>query len=489
MAVFVFAFLSTDEGLVNRLLVNWGGQKIEWYASPQYWRVILTGVNLWKGVGFWSIVYFAGILAISPEFYEAGQVDGANAWQQARHITLPLLVPLILINVLLSIGRIFYADFGLFYQVTRNSGQLFSTTNVIDTYVFRSLVTTGDIGMASAAGFYQAIVGFLLVLACNLIVRRIDPDKALSEGAAMTYPRSDRYYRISARASRLAIHTMLAAFSLLCVLPLVLIVAASFSTETDIAEFGYTFIPHHFTTFAYEYIFKVPNGSLHGSTVTTFVTVAGSVTGLLDHVDAGLHPLAQAFQVPQGALVLRVLHHAVQRRAGAVVHMVNTLPAPPRHRVGPDPAVPHRALVRAAAAHLLRAVARRVVRFGKASTARASGQIFFQFVLPLSTPSLATVGLFCILMYWNDWYLALLFINTKALQPLQYMLYAVLTNAPGHRRQSDDDRHQAAGGDHPHGDVRAGHRAGRAGLPGAPALFHSRYYRRGIQIAMSHFSC
>jgi putative aldouronate transport system permease protein len=179
VAAFVFAFLSTNDGLVNRTLINLGLDKIQWYSVAAYWRPILTLVNLWKGVGFWSIVYFAGILAINPEFYEAAKVDGASGWHLTIHITLPLLMPLVIINVLLSIGRIFYADFGLFYQVPRDQGLLYATTNVLDTYVFRALKTTGDIGMASAAGFYQAIVGFLLVLGSNLIVRRIDPDKSL----------------------------------------------------------------------------------------------------------------------------------------------------------------------------------------------------------------------------------------------------------------------------------------------------------------------
>ena len=179
VAAFVFAFLSTNDGLVNRTLINLGLDKIQWYSEAGYWRPILTLVNLWKGVGFWSIVYFAGILAINPEFYEAARVDGASGWHLTIHVTLPLLMPLVIINVLLSIGRIFYADFGLFYQVPRDQGLLYATTNVLDTYVFRALKTTGDIGMASAAGFYQAIVGFLLVLGSNLIVRRIDPDKSL----------------------------------------------------------------------------------------------------------------------------------------------------------------------------------------------------------------------------------------------------------------------------------------------------------------------
>jgi len=179
VAIFVQVLLGNDTGMINRLLQSWGRPGVDWYASPQYWPVILTLVNLWKSVGFWSLIYFAGLLGINPEFYEAAEVDGAGSWAKLVYITLPLLTPLVIINVILSVGRIFYADFGLFYQVTMNRGQLFSTTNVIDTYVYRSLVTTGDIGMASAAGFYQAIVGFALVLGSNLIVRRIDPDKAV----------------------------------------------------------------------------------------------------------------------------------------------------------------------------------------------------------------------------------------------------------------------------------------------------------------------
>lgn len=140
---------------------------------------MLTFVNLWKNIGFWSIVYLAGILAINPEYYDAARVDGASRWQQVWLITLPLLSPLIIINVLLSIGRIFYADFGLFYQVTRDTQLLYPSTDVIDTFVFRSLINLGDVGMSAAAGFYQAMVGFVLIVISNWVVRRIDPDQAI----------------------------------------------------------------------------------------------------------------------------------------------------------------------------------------------------------------------------------------------------------------------------------------------------------------------
>jgi putative aldouronate transport system permease protein len=176
---FVFALLDPDRGLMNQWLAGFGVEKIYWYSEASYWRVILALVNLWKGVGFWSIIYLAGLMAISPEIYEAAEVDGASAWQQTWRITLPLLLPLITINVLLLIGRILYSDFGLFYIVPREQGLLYPVTDVIDTYVFRALRTTGKIGMASAAGFYQAVVGLVLVVVANAIVRRLDPDKAL----------------------------------------------------------------------------------------------------------------------------------------------------------------------------------------------------------------------------------------------------------------------------------------------------------------------
>jgi len=175
----VFAFLSTDGGFVNTILSQFGVAPISWYSEPNAWVLIITIVNLWKNVGFWSIVYLAGILAISPELYETARIDGASKWQQTIFVTIPLLTPLIVINVLLSIGRIFYADFGLFFNVTRDSSLLYPTMDVIDTYVYRALRALGDVGMASAAGLYQSVVGFVLVLIANRIVKRYDPEKAL----------------------------------------------------------------------------------------------------------------------------------------------------------------------------------------------------------------------------------------------------------------------------------------------------------------------
>ncbi len=179
VSYFTFALLSFDTGLINRSLISFGAQPINWYTSPQYWTLILVLVNLWKGVGFSVVIYLAGMLAIDRGYYEAAEMDGASKWQQTRYITLPLLAPLITITVLLSIGRIFYADFGLFYFVPRDSALLYPATDVIDTFVFRALRSLGDFGMAGAAGLYQSAVGFVLVLLSNWIVRRFDPGRAL----------------------------------------------------------------------------------------------------------------------------------------------------------------------------------------------------------------------------------------------------------------------------------------------------------------------
>ncbi|WP_051253366.1 ABC transporter permease [Paenibacillus alginolyticus] len=174
------AMLNGENGFLNHhILPLFGIEPISWYSEPKYWPYILTLVNIWKNVGYLCIIFLAAIVGIDNEYYEAATLDGANKWQQIRTITLPLLSPAIIIMALLSIGRIFYSDFGLFYQVPLNSGPLQPTTDVIDTYVYRGLMTLGDIGMSSAAGFYQSVVGFVLVLVSNFIIRRKSPEQAL----------------------------------------------------------------------------------------------------------------------------------------------------------------------------------------------------------------------------------------------------------------------------------------------------------------------
>ncbi|WP_083536955.1 MULTISPECIES: sugar ABC transporter permease [unclassified Paenibacillus] len=176
----VYAFLNMETGFVNKtILPLLGLEEISWYSEPKYWPFILPLVSIWKQAGYLCVVYLASIIGIDKEYYEASTIDGATKWQQIRSITIPLITPVIMIMTLLQIGRIFYSDFGLFYQVPLNSGALLDTTNVIDTYVFRALINLGDVAMSSAAGVYQSLVGFVLVITANYVTRKINKDNAL----------------------------------------------------------------------------------------------------------------------------------------------------------------------------------------------------------------------------------------------------------------------------------------------------------------------
>lgn len=175
----VYAVLSDTGFMNNTVLPMLGLDNIAWYFEAKYWPVILTIVHMWKSIGFSVVVYFASIIGIDEEYYEAARLDGASKWQQIKGITIPLIMPTIVMLLLLSIGKIFYSDFGLFYQVPMNSGPLYETTNVIDTYVYRGLLGLGDVGMSAAAGVYQSLVGFSLVMLSNWLVRKFSKDNAL----------------------------------------------------------------------------------------------------------------------------------------------------------------------------------------------------------------------------------------------------------------------------------------------------------------------
>lgn len=177
LSFIVYGFLSNTYGFVNRVIL--GGNGINWYASAKYWPFILTIVHFWQSSGQSSIVYMASIGGIDKSLYESARLDGASKLKQIWYITLPLLKPMIVLMLLMSIGRIFNSDFGLFYQVPLNQGLLASTTQTIDTYVYRALMQMNNVGMSSAASVFQAVLGFVLVIVSNAIVRVVDEDSAL----------------------------------------------------------------------------------------------------------------------------------------------------------------------------------------------------------------------------------------------------------------------------------------------------------------------
>lgn len=176
----VFAFLSNGSGFINNtVLPALGLSSVDWYNQSKYWPYLLTLVHVWKSLGYNCILYYATICGIDNSLYEAAAVDGANRWQRIKNVTLPSIKSTIIILTLMNLGNIFRSDFGLFYQVPMNSGALLEATNTIDTYVYRGLMQTNNIGMSSAAGVYQSIVGCILVLTANLIVRKIDSESSL----------------------------------------------------------------------------------------------------------------------------------------------------------------------------------------------------------------------------------------------------------------------------------------------------------------------
>ena len=177
----VFAFLSPSNGFVNNsILPVFGIEKaIKWYNEARYWPFILTLVFLWMSFGYSSIIYYSSVISIDKTYYEAAVMDGASAWQQITYITLPILKPTIITLVLLAVGRICYSDFGLFYLIPQHSGLLYSTTQTIDTFVYRALLELNDVGRSAAAGFLQSLVGFVFVFGANWLVKRLDRDSAL----------------------------------------------------------------------------------------------------------------------------------------------------------------------------------------------------------------------------------------------------------------------------------------------------------------------
>lgn len=175
-----FAFLSGENGYLNKNLFPMLGLKpVNWYQDKSYWPFILVLVNTWKNVGYSMIIYYSSIVGISQDYYEAARIDGATKLKQIRYITLPMLKSTVITLFILTIGQVFRSDFGLFYQVTKNSGPLYEYTRTIDVYVYQALMKNADYGMSSAASVYQSICGFILIILANQVVKKYEKKSAL----------------------------------------------------------------------------------------------------------------------------------------------------------------------------------------------------------------------------------------------------------------------------------------------------------------------
>ena len=176
---FVNSFINTDKGLINQFLTSMGEEQVNWYSEPKYWPYILTFVKMWMTVGWNSVIYFSTIKGFNSDYFEAACVDGATWWQRIRHITLPLLKPTIIVLLIMSIGGIMSSGIDLFYIIPRNSGELYSVTSTVDTYVYNGLLKSSNMGMTSATSVFQSVVGFILVVITNAVVRRVSPEDSM----------------------------------------------------------------------------------------------------------------------------------------------------------------------------------------------------------------------------------------------------------------------------------------------------------------------
>lgn len=179
VSVIVYNLFNFEHGIFNSLLKSIGGQPVDIYSKPTVWVFLIIIFNAWKGVGYGTVIYLSAIMGIDTETYEAAAIDGANIFQRIFRITIPSLVPTMVILILLAIGNIFKGDFQMFYQLVGNNGPLFNATDVIDTFTNRSLLQTNEIGMAASAGLYQSVFGFITIIAANYFVKKYDKDYSL----------------------------------------------------------------------------------------------------------------------------------------------------------------------------------------------------------------------------------------------------------------------------------------------------------------------
>ena len=180
VSYFVYAFLNPDRGLLNMALRSFGLDPVRWYSTPGPWPLILIVMQVWKSAGYSMVVYLASITGIDHSLYEAAVIDGASKWQQAQYITMPSLKPIIIMMFILSIGKVFYSDFGLFYQVTQGlPNSLFNVASTFDTYIFNAVTNGAPIGRTAAASFFQSIACCVTILTANFIVSKIDSDSAI----------------------------------------------------------------------------------------------------------------------------------------------------------------------------------------------------------------------------------------------------------------------------------------------------------------------
>lgn len=430
-----YNLLNYDIGTVNALLRGLGLEPVDIYNTPSYWPYILVLVSAWKGLGYGTVMYLAAITGIDTEMYEAAEIDGANIFQRIMKVTIPNLYPTIIILVLLAVGNIFRGDFGMFYNMIGNNGLLFSSTDVIDTFVFRSLITSNDIGMSAAAGVFQSVLGFVTIMTRTLLSVNTTKTAPCSKRIrSLVFQNGGNDMKQLDRKIFSGIgYVSLIFLAILCIFPFVLVVSSSFTEENKIITEGYQFIPTAFSTEAYSILFKYPEQMIQAYLVTIAVTIIGTLVGLfltsmtayaLSRKDFKWRNKFSFFfffttlfsggLVPWYLLMVNYLDMKDTLAALVIPMMLNVF---------------YIIVMKS----FMGSIPEAIVESAKIDGA-GDFKIYARLILPLSKPALATIGLFLALAYWNDWYNALLFISNENLMPLQYYLYKMLGNMDGMRK-------------------------------------------------------
>ena|GEM_PF-7634 len=370
LSVIVFNVFNYEQGVLNSVLQQLGFNPVDVYSKPAWWIFFIIIFYLWKNFGYSMVIYLAAITGISEEYYEAAKIDGANSFQRAWHITVPMLKTTFIILLLFSLGGIMKGQFDLFYQMVGNNGLLFSTTDILDTYVYRSLRVTFDMGMATGAGVYQSLFGFML-----------------------------------------------------------LIVSASLTSNQAILTDGYNLIPKDFSLEGYKVIFEIPDDVLRAYDVTIFVTVVGTALGLLFMTMAGYVLQRKDFKYRN--FFAFFIYFTTLFGGGLVPYYMlitnylkfgNTMYA----LIWPSLMTPF--LIILMRSFINSAVPDEVIESSKIDGAN-DFIIYARIVLPLAVPGLATIGLFLALHYWNDWFSSALYISDASKYQLQFYLYNIINTS------------------------------------------------------------
>ncbi len=178
VGIIMYGFLNARLGIANPIIERFGGTAVEWYADPRPWPGLLLFTNVWKWSGYNMIIYYAALMGIDPTLFEAAEIDGAGWFRKVFAITIPMLMPVAVVMLILSLGRIFFADFGMFFQLTQQSPLLLESTDVINWFTYRALIELRDYGMSSAIGLYQSVIGFILIIVTNWAARRMSGNES-----------------------------------------------------------------------------------------------------------------------------------------------------------------------------------------------------------------------------------------------------------------------------------------------------------------------